>query len=94
MAFNDYCARLRKQWGDKFSDAGLSEKFRPYFRSGQRIKVRFSYGEIKTGTVSGTTGWQPSLMLMLTSRAMGSSHLLSDRDEIIAVKCGKHYRSI
>jgi hypothetical protein len=93
--FQDYCDRLRAKYGDKFTDIGLAQKFRPYFR-GQRIKVRFSYGETKTGTVGGTTGWQPSLMLMLTKRSLGSSHLLSDRDEIIAVQNygDKGYRSI
>ena len=78
--FDDYCDSLRRQHGDKFSDASLSAKFRPYFR-GERIKVRFSHGEVKTGTVSGTTGWQPSLMLMLTSRSLSSSHLLGDSDQ-------------
>lgn len=91
--FQEYCERLKRTHGAKFSDSDLSSKFSPYFR-GPRIKVRFSHGEVKTGTVSGTTGWRPSLMLMLTSRSMGSSYLLSDDDEIIGVKYGKGYRSI
>ena len=81
-AFDDYCARLRAKHGDKFSDGGLAHKFRPYFR-GRRIKVRFTCGTVKSGTVSGTTGWRPSLMLMLTKRSIGSSWLLSDADEIL-----------
>jgi hypothetical protein len=91
--FTDYCERLQRQYGERFSDVGLSQKFRPYFQ-GQRIKVRFGDGEVKTGIVSGTTGWRPSLMLMLTRRSTGSVYLLHDRHEIIGIKCGKGYRSV
>ncbi len=95
-AFEEYCSRLQRLHGDKFSADDLAHKFRPYFRSDRRIKVRFSHGEIKTGTVSGTIGWRPSLMLMLRRNAMGSSYLLSDKDEIVAVqnRNGKGYRSL
>jgi hypothetical protein len=95
-AFEDYCNRLRAKYGDKFSASGLAEKFRPYFGSHRRIKVRFSGGTVKFGTVSGTTGWRPSLMLMLRQNAHGSFWLLSDKDEIVAVQAysGKGYRLV
>lgn len=85
--FDAYCGRLRAAHGNKFRDGGLSRKFAPYFR-GPRIKVRFSCGTIKSGTVSGTTGWEPSLMLMLTRRSTGSSWLLSDKDEFLSIQRG------
>ena len=85
-AFFDYCQRLIHDHGNKFDDSNLSRKFAPYFH-GPRIKVRFATGEIKSGTVSGTTGWRPSLMLMLTRRSLGSIWLLTDQDEIIEVRC-------
>lgn len=73
-----YVERLRKQHGDKFSDASLSQKFASEF--GDRIEVRFSDGTIKRGWVTGTTGWQPSLMILLRRNSSGSSWLLSDKD--------------
>ena len=90
-SFEDYCKRLRATHNEKFTDAGLAQKFVGFF-NGPRIKVRFKYGEVKTGTVSGTTGWQPSFMLMLARNHRGSSWLLSDQDEIIGVKHGRMYR--
>lgn len=79
--FAEYVDRLRSQHGEKFSDCGLAEKFRPYWA--KRIEVRFSHGVIKRGYVVGTAGWQPSLMLLLRQNSSGSSYLLSERDEIV-----------
>lgn len=61
----------------------LSTKFIPYYENEQRIKVKFSYGEIKTGTVGMTTGWKPVFILMLRSNSRGSSHQLNDEDVIM-----------
>jgi hypothetical protein len=85
---DDYLSRQRARYGEQFDDSSLSRKFARYFNSGQRIEVLFSYGEVKRGTVSATTGWRPSFMLMLTKRSIGSSWLLSDRDSVIAVIAG------
>jgi hypothetical protein len=84
LSFDNYIQRLKTRHGDKFDDSQLAHKFRPYFgRDQQRIKVRFPSGETRSGTVSGTTGWRPSLMLMLRRNSTGSSWLLDDRCEII-----------
>ena len=61
----------------------ISKKFISYYESGDRIKVKFSYGEIKTGTVGMTTGWKPVFLLMLRSNSIGSSYTLSDKDIIL-----------
>lgn len=84
--FRDYCARLSAQHGARFSPKGLSAKFAPYFGRAYRLKVRFSCGSVKWGHVSGTTGWGPSLMLMLRVTSRGSSWLLSDKDEILDIR--------
>ena len=91
MRYIDYVKRGRGKWGDKFSESSLSRQFIEFYNSGERIKVRMSWGEILTGTVGVTTGWVPSFMLMKTRRSMGSSDLLSDRDTPIAVKRGRVY---
>jgi len=70
--------------------SNISQKFAPYYHSNKRIKVGFcddngdgDVYETRTGTVSMTTGWKPSLMLMLRSNSIESSYLLSDNDIII-----------
>ena len=69
----------------------LAPAFTPFYRSGDRIRVDFGHGGVRTGTVSRTMGWRPSYMLMLTSRSMGSSWLLGPDDRIVAVKRGSRY---
>jgi len=75
----------RQKYGNKASVKELAKQFVPYFESGERIKVKFSYGEEKTGTVGITTGWKPIFILMLTKRSTGSSWTLSKKDKIIGV---------
>lgn len=76
----------RRRTHFKFDQSALAPEFVPYFNSQQRIKVRFEYGEIKTGTVGITGGWKPCFLLMLTKRSIGSSWCLSSKDTIIGVK--------
>ena len=82
-AFKAYCARLRAEHGDKFSDASLAPEFANHF--GNRVEVQFAYGEVKRGWITGTTGWRPSLMILLRSNSSGSSWLVSDKDKIVRV---------
>lgn len=82
-AFEDYKNRLRERHGGKFSDSGLSPKFAEHF--GHRVEVRFSFGEVKRGWVTGTTGWRPSLMLLRRRHERGSSWLLDNGDEFVRV---------
>jgi hypothetical protein len=87
--FENYQERKRQEYGEKFDPSALAKKFIKYFNNGERIEVRFSSGEIKRGTVGVTTGWRPSFLLMLRSNSLGSSHLLSEEDEILYI-VGKH----
>ena len=78
----------------------LASQFARYYESGDRVRVRFGWakddadgGEL-TGTVSKTTGWRPSYMLMRTARSMGSSDLLGADDKVIAIKRGRKYMAV
>ena len=90
--YSEYIARAIRTHGTKFDATSLDQKFVPYFESGQRIKVE-TCGEELTGTIGVTTGWRPCFLLMRTSRAMGSSWTLGERDKITAVKIGRVYVS-
>lgn len=82
--FESYVARLKTKHGDKFSGAGLSQKFAPYF--GRRYWLKVRDGDmVKWGYVTGTTGWRPSLMLIHWNEH-GSSFLLDDRCEILEIQ--------
>ncbi len=63
--------------------SSIAKKFIPYYENKQRIKVEFSHGEIKSGTISMTTGWKPVFILMLRKNSTGSSYTLSDKDIIL-----------
>ena len=79
----DLTARKKIEHGKKFSATNLAKQFIPYYENGERITVRFGYGETKRGTIGITTGWQPVFLLMLTKRNTGSSHTLSKKDKIV-----------
>jgi hypothetical protein len=80
---SEYLNRKKIEFGDKFDDSDLSKQFGSYLHTDKRIKVKFSYGEVKTGRVGVTTGWKPSFILLLRSNSRGSSWLLSDEDMIV-----------
>lgn len=63
--------------------SNIAPQFIPFYENGERVKVRFPDGMVKSGTVTMTTGWKPSFMLMLRSDSTGSSYLLTNEDEII-----------
>ena len=81
--YQEYVIKKFNEYGDKFDPSDLAKNFVPYFISGDRIEVKFSYGEIKRGRVGVTTGWKPCFILMLRTSDRGSSWTLSDKDEII-----------
>jgi len=85
LHFEDYKEGKAREYGEKFDSSELDKQFISYFESGERIKVKFSCGDLKTGTVGITTGWKPVFILMLTKRSIGSSWTLSKKDKIIAV---------
>ena len=82
----NYVSRLRAKHGDKFSDGDLAPQFAEHF--GQRVEVRYDYpsGSItKRGWVTGTSGWRPSLMILLRRNSHGSSWLVSNKDTLVRV---------
>lgn len=92
--FEEYCQRQRATHGERFSPPRIPALIDAYNKGrSYRIKVRTTYasGEKRErwGFVGVTTGWSPAFILMRSTRAFGSSDLLSDRDEIIDF----HYRS-
>jgi hypothetical protein len=66
--------------------SSIPEKFKRYLTTGERIRVKFSWGEVRTGTVGMTTGWRPALLLMLTRRSLGSSYILDESTEFTTEK--------
>ena len=89
--YTEMIDRKRREHGEKFSDAELWPQFRPYYRTGERIRVRSASGYERTGTVGVTTGWRPAFLLIRTSRSLGSSDVLNADDTIIGVKRGREY---
>ena len=83
MTYAEIINRGFKRHGNAFSPSALSTQFIPFFERGARIKVRFSCGTVKTGTVGVTTGWVPCFLLMLRRDSKGSCWTLSDRDMIL-----------
>jgi hypothetical protein len=89
--------KVTAQWGDKadVSKIAAAAQFLPYFQSPTRIRVRTTYGDgstfVRTGRVSRSTGWAPSLLLVHRSNSLGSWDLLGADDEIIAVWNGRQY---
>ena len=79
------CQRLRAQHGEKFSEEGLSPKWKPYYESGARVEVNLGIGMTRRGHVGCTTGWKPSFMLLAQRNSTGSWILLDDRDEVVKV---------
>lgn len=97
--FDEFVERKRREHGEKFDPSELYEKFRKYFHTDRRVKIRAYYpdsGETytRTGRVSVTTGWKPAFLLMHRSNAHGSSDLLTERDEVVAVQVGRKYQTI
>jgi hypothetical protein len=82
--FELYMARGQARY-DNFDPRDLAAPFVPYYDSGQRIKVRFPWGEVRTGTVGVTGGWRPVFLLMGRKTDRGSSLILEDDVKIIAV---------
>jgi hypothetical protein len=83
--YRAWAARLAAQHKEKFRapPADVVAKFGPYFGRAWHVRVRFPCGTLKWGFISGTTGWQPALMVVHWN-AHGSSWLLDERCEIIA----------
>jgi hypothetical protein len=57
------------------------------------VVTEYSNGKTftRTGTISRTAGWQPTLMLMHRSNAHGSWDTLGPKDRVVAVQYGRRY---
>lgn len=84
-------ARFKAVHGTKFTDSGLDPRFIPFYQTGQRIKVNTMGMEV-TGTVTMTTGWRPSFLLMRRSSDHGSMFILDSSTTLLAKQVGKVYR--
>jgi len=83
--YGSYIERKKAEFGDKFDDSELSKQFISYYENQKRIEVDVHGSGLKRGRVGITTGWKPVFLLVATTRSMGSSVTLSDKDKIIRV---------
>ena len=91
--YDELIERAKQRYGEKFDASALASQFIPYFNSEERIKVK-DYDEELTGTIGVTTGWKPAFLLMRTSRSIGSSYILKENNQIIAVKRRNKYAKV
>lgn len=80
--YKEYIDNKMRRYGIEFDTSDLNKEFIPYFENGERITVKFSYGEIKRGTIGISSGWKPIFLLMLTKRSSGSSYIIGKQDKI------------
>lgn len=83
--YNDFIARKRAQYGEKFNPSDLAPQFIPYYESGQRIEVKQPYKDEPNlrGYVGIATGWKPVFILLSKSNSHGSSEILSAKYKIV-----------
>lgn len=74
---------LQRRWGDKFVEPEASNQQKIWFGD-MRVEVVSPSGYTRRGTISITTGWQPSLMLIHRRGSSGSWDLLHENDIIVA----------
>lgn len=96
--YDDYLRRKQNEFGKQFDSSKLAPQFVHYFNSGERIKVSRQYasGEVytRTGTIGVTTGWVPAFLLMSRIGSSGSSDVLDEKDQIVAVHRHGHYITV
>ena len=85
--FEAYCERKSAEYGARFVRPHGSPELVAAFNDGGRYEVDV-YGPgdvswIKRGRIGITTGWQPTFLLMLTRRSMGSSITLDAKSRIL-----------
>ena len=85
-AFEDYVKR-QQQKHDKFDSSDLDQRFIAAYNDGQRIRVKFPWGEVKTGRVGVTTGWKPVFLLIRNRNQICSSDLLRNDVIFTSEKC-------
>jgi hypothetical protein len=88
--YTDYLARAKAKHGARFSAESLNPDFIRFYESGERVKVKTSWGH-GFGTIGITTGWKPCFLLMHSIRSMGSSFIIGMDHKVIMVKRGNKY---
>ena len=86
--YQDFLERKRKEYGDKFDTSELALQFVHAFNDQQRIRVKFPWGEVKTGIVGITGGWRPVFLLIRNKNQVGSSDILTHDVLFTTEKCG------
>lgn len=76
-SYDEYITRKWAEYGSAFDKSDLFERWIPAFNSGERIRVLFPWGDVKTGTVGVTAGRKPVFLLMNNRRSIGSSDILN-----------------
>lgn len=87
--YEELIQRKRAEYGDRFDPSDLNPGMVEYFNAGSRVRVRFDCGEEKTGRIGVTTGWRPVFLLMLSSRARGSSWTIGPKSRVTAIQGGR-----
>ena len=87
-----YLAALREEHGARLDLSRIEERYLPFFRNGQRIKVRLADGTEVTGKVTCEGGRTPVLVLQQRSVSAKTPESLTARTELVAVRTGRGYR--
>lgn len=83
--FETYCQRQRMLYGERFQPPTGQHLIDAYNRDRDyRVQVQLSDDRMAWGYVSLSTGWQPTFLLMRSTRAIGSSTTLDHIDKIVA----------
>lgn len=86
-AYEDFIERKTREYGDRFDPSDLDQRFIPFFRTGDRVKVQSIYEErFEFGTVGVTTGWKPAFLLVHRWTDHGSTTILDSSYVLVAVK--------
>lgn len=85
-------ARQHGERADITAIAACEPELLAAYASKQRVKVRNeATGDVRTGIVSRSLGWQPVLLLVHRVNMDGSSDTLGTDDRVIGWWDGRHY---
>ena len=72
-----------------YNNSDLDERFREFYRTGQRIRVTYSWNEKESFYVGKSTGWKPVWLAIKNKNSSGGSALFSD--SIVSIEPLKTY---
>ena len=82
--YDNYIAKKRGQYGDKFDDSELNPEFIPYYHTEQRVEVQWGSEKVR-GFIGATTGWRPCFLILRTKRSISSCYTIGKDDKILRV---------